>query len=274
MLIYDSSDFITFTPRILTESDISKLYIPNGQEEIIDSICEVNGKYYYYKGVDFDQLINELIGSLLSKMVGLDAVDYKIGVCNNELYALSEIFYKPGFQYYDCEKFFGKIADHKLTESDINAAKDFFLEDSMFNLITNPKMLLNLLKLTIIDIKMGQIDRNNLGNIIVKEDKTNGLIDLAPIIDFECSYDSSPPFPEFSFYDNPFIVILKSEQSIATLVRKYPQIMETVRLLANLKMEEILLQIQSEKKIKLSMRERKYYEGKDRDYSKVLQKVI
>ena len=135
-------------------------------------------------------------------------------------------------------------------------------------------MLLNILKLTFLDIKMGQIDRNNLGNIMVKKSKFNGLVDLAPMFDFECSYDDSPPYPEFYFYDNPFVVLRKNQLSLSSLCKRHSQILETLHILATLKIEDVLNRIQEEKRIVLSAEEKKYYEEKDKEYSKVLQKII
>ncbi len=273
LLINNNSNFITFTPHKLTSNEIQRLYIPRGLEKIVESITEVDGKYYYYKKVDFNQLINEFIGSYFSKQISLDAVDYQLGICNGEIYALSPIFYNQDYEYHDCQDYFGKIANHKLTESESPISRIYLKEDSILELINNTTMLLNILKLTFLDIKMGQIDRNNLGNIMIKKAKLNGLVDLAPVIDFESSYDDSPPYPEFYFYDNPFIVLRKNRLSLSSLIKKHPQILDTVNVLATLKIRDALTQIQREKRIILSGEELRYYEEKDKNYSKVLQKI-
>lgn len=273
MLVNSSSNFITFSPKELTCDEVQKLYIPRDLEEIVNSITEINGKYYYYKKVDFYQLINELLGSYFSKQISLEAVDYQIGIYNGEIYALSQIFYNQNYEYHDCQDYFGTIANHKLTESESLISRIYLKEETMLEMINNPIMLLNILKLTFLDIKMGQIDRNNLGNIMIKIAKSNGSVDLAPVIDFESSYDSSPPYPEFYFYDNPFIVLRKNKLSLSSLIRKYPQILDTVNILATLKTRDALNQIQNEKRIILSEKETKYYEEKDNDYSRILQKI-
>lgn len=121
---------------------------------------------------------------------------------------------------------------------------------------------------------MGQIDRNNLGNIMVKKEKSSGLFDLSPIIDFGSSYITNPPYPEFYFYDNPFIIIRKNKLSIAPLIKRYPQILKTINVLTTKKIEYVLNQIEKEKRIMLSDEELNYYEKKDIEYSKVLQKFI
>lgn len=274
MLVNNNSNFIAFSPKELTFDEIQKLYIPKDLEKIVDSITEVSGKYYYYKKVDYYQLINELIGSYFSKQISLEAVDYQVGIYNGEIYALSQIFYNQNYEYHNCQDYFGTIANHKLTESTSLISRIYLKEDIMLDLINNPIMLLNILKLTFLDIKMGQIDRNNLGNIMIKITKSNGLIDLAPIIDFESSYDSSPPYPEFYFYDNPFIVLRKNKLSLCSLIRKYPQILDTVNILSILKIRKALDQIQNEKRIILSEKEARYYEEKDNNYSRVLQRIV
>lgn len=274
MLVNNSSNFIAFRPKELTFDEIQKLYIPRDLVKIVDSITEVNGKYYYYKKVNFYQLINELIGSYLSKQINLEAVDYQIGIYRGETYALSPIFYNQKYEYHNCQDYFGTIANHKLIESESLISRIYLKEDAMLNQINNPIMLLNILKLTFLDIKMGQIDRNNLGNIMIKIAKSNGFIDLAPIIDFESSYDSSPPYPEFYFYDNLFIVLRKNKLSLGSLIRKHPQTLDTVNILSTLKIRGALEQIQKEKRIILSEKEARYYEEKDNDYSKVLQKLV
>lgn len=274
MLINNNSRFITFNPQKLNPNETQKLYIPKGLEEIVNSIVKNDGKYYYYKEVDFNQLINELVGSYFSRLIHLDAVDYQIGICNGKLYALSQIFYSPDYEYHNCQDFFGTIANHKLAESESLIPRIYLVEDKLLKMINNSTMLLNILKLTFLDIKMGQIDRNNLENIIVKKSKSNGLVDLAPMFDFECSYDDSPPYPEFYFYDNPFVVLRKNRLSISSLCKRYPQILETLHILATLKIGDVLDQIQEEKRIVLSKEESEYYEEKDKEYSRVLQKII
>lgn len=274
MLINNNSCFIPFIPQKLSPNETQKLYIPNGLEEIVSSIVKIDGKYYYYKEVNFNQLINELIGSYMSRLINLDAVDYQIGIYNGISYALSQIFYNPNYEYHNCQDFFGTIANHKLVESESLISKIYLVEDKLLERINNPTMLLNILKLTFLDIKMGQIDRNNLGNIMVKKSKFNGLVDLAPMFDFECSYDDSPPYPEFYFYDNPFVVLRKNQLSLSSLCKRHSQILETLHILATLKIEDVLNRIQEEKRIVLSAEEKKYYEEKDKEYSKVLQKII
>lgn len=274
LLVNKNSNFITFSPKEITFDEIRKLCIPKDLEKIADSITKVNRKYYYYKKVDFYQLINELIGSYFSKQIKLDAVDYQIGIYNGEIYALSEIFFNPNYEYHDCQNHFGTIANHKLTESESLISRIYLKEDTMLELIDNPIMLLNILKLTFIDLKMGQIDRNNLGNIMIKTSKSNGVVNLAPVIDFESSYVDNPPYPEFYFYDNPFIVLRKNRLSISSLIGKHPQILDTVNILSTLKIRDTLYQIQDEKRIILSEKEVRYYEEKDNDYSRILQKIV
>ena len=64
-----------------------------------NNITTIDEKNYYCKRVSHDALLNELIGSYLSKQIGLDSVDYKIGKYNDNYYVLSEMFFEDGYNY-------------------------------------------------------------------------------------------------------------------------------------------------------------------------------
>lgn len=273
MFISKSTDLKFFQPKKLTTTEIEDLYIPCYLEKFINSITEIDGRYYFYKEVDHMLLINELIGSYLSKLISLEAVDYQIGIYEKKLYVLSQIFYDSNHLYNNCYDFFGTIANRQLTEFESLISRIYLRQDKMLDLIDNPSMILNILKLSLIDIKMGQIDRHNQ-NLMLKIDKVTGLVDLAPIFDFGFSYSDNPLYPDFLFYDNPFIILRKNKISLNSLCKKYPDIINSIYLLGNLEIRSVLDQIQREKNIILTENEKVYYEDKDRKYTKVLKRII
>lgn len=262
--------------KVLQITDVGRdfpgLYIPDGIRKPTNNlICD--GKFYYGKktGVwrtDYREIINELIGSFLARKISLDAVDYKIGVFRNQIYILSEIFFEEGKEYFHPNKLgYDLEYEYSLVEKKVHS---IYYYKSMLNNL-NEQLLYDILKLTILDIKMGQIDRKSYSNTMLMQDESG--ISLAPVYDFGEAYSERTDCMAYIVYNNPFIIIRKNVLSMKTLVRKYPIVMEFIDILKNIDMEEIIAYLESSFPIKLSDVDKKYYEEKDSDYSRVLKKL-
>ena len=78
MILNDSSEIIQFSfQNIVNELEG---YIGEDFEPEIRDYVKINGEYYYAKMVTSREMLNELIGSYYSNLIGLDAVQYKIGI--------------------------------------------------------------------------------------------------------------------------------------------------------------------------------------------------
>lgn len=268
MIINDDSKVKFFTTDKLSEEEIKKLNIPSGYEYVSNSITKIDNIFYYYKKVSCRQMINELIGSYLSKMINLGAVDYQIGMNNGDIYALSEIFYESNYFYTNCFDYFGATSDLLLDSLQTTFSFIYVNEVELLEVVRNHPAYLSLLKLIAVDLKMGQYDRHNL-NIMLKINSDN-MVYLTHVYDFERSYYDDKIF---MVYDNPFVTIRKNGYSLKKFIEKFPEFKEYIELFSNVWMDDMLDEIEVANGIKVSDKERCYYRKKDHIYNKVLRKI-
>ena len=247
-------------------------YIPDNMkyDRIINNIYNYNGKYYYAKEMDLidgeDLIIHELIGSYLAQLINLDSVEYKIGRLGDKIYMLSELFFDRSFTY----SYVGKC---KFNANLKNLKKAYFIDKIPQEY---PALRDSILKLVLLDLKMGQYDRYNPSNITVKKALITDYKDLAPVYDFGFAY----PFPfsfnfdDFEIYYNAFVKIRKNEESLKLLLDKYPQMQETIHTLACANIRLILDIIQFQNKIKLDKSLKQYIISQDDINTKLLKRFI
>ena len=243
--------------------------LPNVFTGLKNNIIMIDNKLYYCKKVSNSELLNELIGSYISQMIELDSVDYKIGKINNDYYVLSELFFEDGYKYYyPYQKGYNLVYDYE-TLNDYD--KVVYYEDVIpkNNIIITNKIL----KLILLDLKMGQTDRCNSTNLLIKEKKDGRDCDLCPIYDFGNSYLDLPSYPNFNIYSNSFVIIKKNIESFKILLKNYPQIDKIIDVLNNISMESIFNDIEIKYNIKISNHKRTEYEYYDKEYSKLLKMI-
>ncbi len=270
---YNSNKIINFIPNKLPKNELNNINIPSfvinlNKLNFLDYIIKIDDNYYYYKAINQSEMINELIGSYLSKEIGLEAVDYKIGIYNNELYALSELFYEQDYMYDNCFSYYNTYSDNELSLFERIISKIYLNNHKVLDKISNKNMLDNILKLISIDLKMGQLDRHNM-NLTLKISKENSELNLAPVYDFSKSYEN-----QFYFYNNPFIILRLNKFSLSSFYSKYPHIEKYINILKNIKIDDILSQIELDNDITISDSKRISYIEKDKFYNKILKKIL
>ena len=237
---------------------------------IVPQICVIDGIVYYAKQVDEDELLNELIGSLLARRLNLDTADYQVGVDSfGNLYAMSELFYQFNNSY--SHPMAGVAAGLDIFELDMEKCKRFYCKDCIYAL--NETMADAILKLSALDIKMCQMDRHT-HNIMVKTNKTTKEKSLAPAYDYGFAYPSFDMKPEELFYDNPYVLLRKNEPSIEKLIKRYPVFYDYIKSMAGISMDDIISQIEKEHDLLISGNQKRFYIDKDIEYSTPLKKVI
>lgn len=247
--------------KILIIDDINNnkgIYLPSNREYIRKKTSIIYDKAYYLKQDDSFHIINELIGTYLSMLLDLDAVSNKIGLYGDTLYVISELFYKERFEYY-----YPFESSLNVSHQEFRAKRRELLENSGDSLsIFDNNMLVKILKLISIDLKMGQTDRSGT-NITLEY---CGLkLNFAPFYDYGSSYK----FAEFyTQYKNSYIVLKKDRNSLKEFIKKYPMFMEYLSSIRNIKMSDIIENIEDINGIKLSDEEISYYKEKDKIYSK------
>ncbi len=270
MKFNEESKIIYFEKTKLNQQQIDNLYIPKDYQEIISSITFHNGIYYYYKDVTLNSLINELIGSYLAQKLGLDTVDYKIGIMNNKFYVLSKIFYQTGFQYYDCKSYFRKSSFDNITTFQTFLSFFYLSEFEIIRRLNSTELLESILKLIALDLKMGQFDRHNK-NLFLKKD-SNGIVDLAPQFDYGGSYHKKG-IP-FKIYDNPLITIRKNKLSLQNFSKQYPNFVKYICILYNISMDNILNDLEQNNLLIFEQKEKSFYLEQDKENNKILKKIL
>lgn len=240
-------------------------YVPNNFYLVKSNVYYHDGVNYYAKRVyDEESIINELIGSYLSKLIDLEAVDYKIGVYNDSVYMLSELFYDDSFDY--------RYVDKSYCNFDLEKIKKKYFVDNIPE--EYPYIRDKILKLALLDIKMCQYDRCSETNITIKKSKVSNYTDLAPIYDFSFSYPTSFADEQLVVYYNIYLAIRKNAESLKLLVKKYPQVKDTLNKLANIEMKTIISDIQDEQRINISNKTKNNLLEQDYESTKILKKII
>lgn len=250
-------------------SNNEDIKLPNVFTGLKKNITRIDNKLYYCKKVSQDLLLNELIGSYLSKQIGLDSVDYKIGKYNDNYYAISELFFKDEYEYYyPYQKGYDLIYDYENLD---HYDEIVYFEN---NIPKNNKSITNkILELIILDIKMGQSDRHNSSNLLLKRKNDDIDYDLCPIYDFGNSYSDLPCYPNYNVYSNSFVIVKKNIESLNMLLKDYPQVYEIIDVLNNISMESLFDDIEKKNSIEISKYKRMEYENLNEEYSKVLKMI-
>lgn len=188
----------------------------------------LNNDWYYFKVEEVQflypfYLIDELMGSYLSKFINLDAVSYSVASIDDYVGLVSQNFKKDGFDYY-----FPK-------ELSLDSARDITNISILKSLCTDDnnaqELIQSILKLFALDIYMLQKDRSSL-NLQFQTNKMNHVFSLAPIYDF--SNCSSSVGKEGIHVPNVILTI--DDTTIPMLCRDYPKFSEYLNMLLEQKM--------------------------------------
>lgn len=230
---------------IITEkSKIISMVNPKGKR-----FCYINGDIHYIKEVTPYRMINELIGSYFSKKVELDTVDYEIGKCGEDIYALSKSFHQEGHQYTTFKEYFSSsISSQEATRrywfSCFFPPKYIICKTGRLDLLKGTEMYEPALKLVAVDLRMGQIDRNN-SNLQLTID-ANQVPSFAPIYDYGESYIHGV---QSTLYRSPYISVRRNGLSLNQFVQEHPKVWDYIDYLLGLSILDVLEEIGDEKEI-------------------------
>ena len=249
MIITEKSEVLPFVQSGIEKSDLNSLYIPSEFSDIIPQLTKIGETIYYSKPSSVQYMTNELIGSYLAKRLGLDTVDYQIGLRkeDSQFFALSELFYEDGYQYQSALEFLGEHHYRNcfsMAQSGIKTVVPCYYSLRTLRPYKGTPFYDKNLKLIALDLKMAQRDRHEK-NIIIKM-ASKGTIDLAPIYDYGRSYS---PFYDNDAYGNPFAFIRFNTATLELLFRRYPNLRDYVEFLTKISIDEILTAIEQEKRV-------------------------
>lgn len=268
MRLNDSSNVIQFRFQNIIE-ELEGYIGEDFQPEIRDYV-KINGEYYYAKMVTTREMLNELIGSYYSRLVGLDAVDYKIGILDGKLYALSKMFFKKNIEYVYTAEYFSPSLFFSTTNKEIIKRKEYFLESGNLKRLNNEDAVKSILQMSAVDIKMKQADRHSF-NIILRV--INGVVHIEKVFDFGWAYDIYPDDNSDVYYRNPFIIVKRDCVSMSMLAERHPEFERCAAILREAPIGDVIRDIERINNIKVSDEDFKYYEEKDKEYTKILRKV-
>lgn len=233
------------------------------------NVYNIDGTLYYGKRIwsrdEEDCLVHELIGSYLSKLIDLEAVDYKIAMGDGYVVILSKLFYDNDFDYEYVDKYNSNFI--------IKDTDKLFLID---NIPSKSPLKEKILKLILLDLKMGQYDRCNETNIMLKKSKITNFVDLAPVYDFSFSYPILTSFTadSFLYYTNYYLTIAKNEASLKQFIKQYPESYNTLYILANTMMDKVIKDIEEENELIVGKEIKANILKQDSDYSMLLKKAL
>lgn len=272
MRLNDSSEVIYFDNEPISVAEQINLGFPRNMRCYARNVVKIGNKYYYAKKCTSNTLLNELIGSYYSALVGLDAVDYRIGKSNTEisyLYALSEIFYQDGYNYTTVEDVCAGMRPDDSRAFSKGIGSVYVCDTSVLSLFNSPQIVDSALKMTAVDLKMGQVDRYNY-NVVLRDDGIDK--ELEKVFDFGWSYAVSKDDKKYCYY-NPFLTVKRNTISLWGLVHRYPQIKESAAILSDTPLYDVLKDIEKRFNIRVEDRDIPRYLEMDKEYSKTLGKV-
>lgn len=271
MKLNDSSNVIYFDNIPISKDEVMTFNAPPKMRCDTKKIVKIDGKYYYPKLCTYTTLINELIGTSYCKMIGLDVVDYKIGIAEGlpeYVYALSEVFYQDGYSYFIVDEYYGaKPDDTKVYSTRLD--RFHICETSILDMVHSKSLVDSVMKMTAVDLKMGQIDRHNY-NILLR--CADDIVEMEKLYDFGCAYEEGPD-PEYYCYDNPFLIVRKNAISLWSLVKRYPQISESAAILSDAPLYEVLKDIEKRFNVQIEDRDITEHLKKDKRFSRTLRKI-
>jgi len=270
MILNDNSKIITFDAIRTNDNDF---YFPNNFNPERRKVTKINNIPYYFKKTNVKHLINELIGTYYSKILDIKSANYEIGLSDNELYALSQVFFKPEYDYSYSHDYYNTTSYDLLSKRELETSKYYLKQIKMLQKIKNIEMLQKILKLIAIDLKTGQVDRND-HNVILRIDKVTQSVDLEALYDFSDSYEEEMTSSELKYYDNPFVILRKNYLSLYHFSKNYPEFINYIKKLVDTPICDILSKIEKDFDIIITDQEKEYYEERDDSYTKLLRKLI
>ena len=253
-------------PDIPLKELSKKVFIPEELLRCYNSWYQINNKWYYFKIPEgTTELVNELIGEKLAHHFGLKTVHYLLAKdqSTKQIGLISENYRKKNYKYFSPDELPNYSLEKSYDGIMFESLKKHCKSEQKYK-----QLILQLLKLTILDFYLSQTDRNN-GNLIFEKGKTTNL---APLLDYSESFNVGKNHYEktafdFSFnnhnknfylYANALFFLGIPSKQYYELVEQYPEIKDYLEQLLDIDLIKLLQEIEYEYSFKIS-REIKYY---------------
>lgn len=224
-LITDKTSILDLTSNEKM-SDIEKIEVLdlNGtsehvKKEYIKNMYYKRKCWYYFKkdknNYEYPfSIIDELMGMFLCKNIGLNTLDYKISIVDDNYGLASKNFKTDEYVYHTFSSLIGNLSsDEKKYSLDL-------LKLFCINKENEQKLLENIFKMFTIDILMLQKDRCGV-NLQFQIKKDNEEIDLAPMYDF--SNCSRVILCNYKVWNQRNVILDLNENNLNFLLQNYPE---------------------------------------------------
>lgn len=230
---FDEDDSF-FKKLNISRERYEKYFGPNG------FLVKLSDGYYYTKEVVSEfKLCNEITGRFLCSKVGLATTSLELLVDHEDTIKMIT----PNYRKKDLSYFYQK--------DDVNLL--FSYNYNIDKLRVLPKVYQKeQFKLIALDVMMEQRDRHshNMEEVII-----NDNIHLAPIIDFEYSFDYAPLYN----YYNPYLNLPKNFENICKFLDDFPDAYQCFLEAFNVDVDEIIKYIEDNHPIKVDNNIREIY---------------
>ncbi len=224
-----------------------------GQDFVFDRSSDwiqINNKWFFLKDKhnlsdinDSLEFFNELLGQEISNYFDLETATYMIvKKYKNKHFKyclLSENCFDNNYDYFAFEDLNIPTENKKLADS-LNIIKQLCQNNADNNYL----LLQDIIKMSIRDLYSNTIDRHNL-NFFFK--KSNGILRLAPLFDYEHSF-----MEPATLYENPLVKIDISDNETCETIKNDDTFQESINKLMNINISKLLNLAQEKNGILLS----------------------
>ena len=274
-------DNMKYPKEIIRSSKI--IYIPRNSYNRMDNPIPYKDKPFFFKDIEsLDKYFNELLGSLLAPKFDLKTVKYSldcIELPNDTIYGLISPSFLRNKKYVLSDEIIGtrKVPNGI---SNLESITTFFKHNEDYE-----RFILELLKMTVLDFYMNQIDRVKENFHIIEE---KNKLSLAPLYDYSESFNSiyDDSTYDYAFYypinrgSKSYIyanAIMKLEfpsQELYTLFERYPLFKSYFERILDIDMEELLNKIRKKYDIETPRCLEKHYLDYDKEKKEFVKSLL
>lgn len=235
----------------------------------LSMIYKNNNNWYFFKeNLKTIELINELLGSYMSKKINLPVVSYNIAKTKDKIGIASMNFKDNNHNYYYPDNLPININLYTITTQNIDNLQVMCMNQQNIDIFLN-----HLLKLLSLDLYMIQSDRHR-HNIQFSQNIKTGFFDIAPLYDFEsCKKEIN-----VNNFLIPNAIMELYLDNIKILAREYPEFYDILKEVINIDMTSEIEKIFSDYKLNqdCSVYQKliDYYEIKQNNQRKVIKKFL
>ena len=202
-------------------------------------LIQLSDGYYYTKNIKYEfRLCNEIVGRFLCSRVGLETTPLELLVDKDAIKIVTPNYRKEELTYLYPKDDLDLLYSHNYKINKLNMLPKNYQKEQY--------------KLIALDMMMEQWDRHshNMEEVIINDE-----IHLAPIIDFERSFDYTPLYNYF----NPYLNLPKDFENISRFLGDFPDAYQCFLDAFSVDIDEIIEYIENNYPIKVDNKIKEIY---------------